>query len=739
MIPPRASLPKLLAVGLLWLSACESPSGPGAPTAVQPLSGSGQRVAAGAALAEPLVVRVTGSGGRPVPGVSVTWTAGPDAGIVTPLAAETDADGRASATWTVGTTVGERSVTAAVAGLAPATFTATVVPGAPATMIALIGNGQFGRVGELLTEQLTVQVTDEHGNPVPDAEVRWEVTAGGGSATPAASRTSATGTASTRWTLGTLVGRQNLTASVGAVSAPFVAVANFSPTLSVVSPAPSGSGGERRVDDPFPLVVFATSGREVVRVTATIAGRATSLASTADGSGRWQGSVSVAGLARGPAELTLASTDAGGTVQTVTVPVFVDRRPVLTVTAPLFGAVARPSVRLVASCQDDDPGGCIVRVRTQTFPGTSGGTQLAEARNQLDATVTLPLGTSYLLFMAVDSAGQTAGENRTIHSEDSPRWTEVASAGWMAWQVGADRILFADSTATSMALRVRSRATGAETVLFQQAGRKLRQGFLTPRGAIFVSVAPNNDPLQERVLEVRDGTVLDLGRVSQTSLRVVGRWAIWYDGARLVRRDLETGTSLQVTDAAAADLAANGDVVYGTSPGYEIFRFRNGTSTQLTRDDDAVLWNVSPVTDGINVLYNKRTPCCTAQTSQVALFGASGEVLLTPRTASVVDYQANGGWAAYLEPGPTGVPQVWLRSPAGAETQVTTAGSASRLQLLGPNGELVFTTGNRRYAALPGRAPVDIGLAWGEYTQRVFWVNGELYAVLGRSAFRIQL
>lgn len=74
------------------------------------------------------------------------------------------------------------------------------------------GNGQTGEVSERLAERLRVIVTrgDE---PAPDVEVEW-ATGGGGSFTPASSRTDDLGIATTFWTLGPTAGPQSAQATV---------------------------------------------------------------------------------------------------------------------------------------------------------------------------------------------------------------------------------------------------------------------------------------------------------------------------------------------------------------------------------------------------------------------------------------------------------------------------------------------------------------------------------------------
>lgn len=79
-------------------------------------------------------VLVVDSDNKPVPGVTVTFAAGPDAGSVSVAAAVTDLKGVATpGVWTLGTTFGTRNLVATSAGLDAITFVAKVI--APAAGI----------------------------------------------------------------------------------------------------------------------------------------------------------------------------------------------------------------------------------------------------------------------------------------------------------------------------------------------------------------------------------------------------------------------------------------------------------------------------------------------------------------------------------------------------------------------------------------------------------------------------
>jgi hypothetical protein len=89
-------------------------------------SGNSQRGTPSTALPAPLEVSVTGPGGEPIAGVNVNWVVTVGAGTLSATNTITDADGRASVNWTLGSKVGSQYVEAIVVTVAsPALFSAT--------------------------------------------------------------------------------------------------------------------------------------------------------------------------------------------------------------------------------------------------------------------------------------------------------------------------------------------------------------------------------------------------------------------------------------------------------------------------------------------------------------------------------------------------------------------------------------------------------------------------------------
>jgi hypothetical protein len=88
----------------------------------------------------------------------------------------------------------------------------------PAKIDAISDLIRSGTVGSTVTTGLVVKVTDASGRPVQGASVAFAVTLGNGTTNPRVAVTDANGQAVSTWTLGTIVGPNEVTASVDGVA-----------------------------------------------------------------------------------------------------------------------------------------------------------------------------------------------------------------------------------------------------------------------------------------------------------------------------------------------------------------------------------------------------------------------------------------------------------------------------------------------------------------------------------------
>lgn len=243
------------------------------------------------ALAAPLVVGLTDAGGRPAAGKTVVFRVTSDDGALAAggkagrsLAVDTDSQGRAAVSWTLGerTGLGKNRVRATAAGFAgEALFTASAQPGAADRLQLDTGNNQTGVAGRPLPRPFVVVATDAALNPIAGAPVTFLVTKGNGSLggpgqTAVHAVTGEEGRASIFLTLGTDEGTDNnvVAATLDGV-ADAAAIFYASGQVAGAPEATTVSGVVLdNVDQPVPGVTLRIPG--------------TSLATQSDASGRFR-------------------------------------------------------------------------------------------------------------------------------------------------------------------------------------------------------------------------------------------------------------------------------------------------------------------------------------------------------------------------------------------------------------------------------------------------------------------
>lgn len=110
----------------------------------------------------------------------------------------------------------------AVTAIIACTGTEPIAPSSvPAAHVAGVTDlNRNAVVGTAFPNGIVVQVTDSSGRPVPNATVAFTVTLGNGTISPRIAVTDANGQARTTWTLGTIVGPNEVTATVAGVAQP---------------------------------------------------------------------------------------------------------------------------------------------------------------------------------------------------------------------------------------------------------------------------------------------------------------------------------------------------------------------------------------------------------------------------------------------------------------------------------------------------------------------------------------
>jgi adhesin/invasin len=180
-------------------------------------AGDTQSGTVGQALPEAVVVRALDRLNNPVVGTSVSFAVASGGGSVSPASGTTNARGRASTTWALGTSaaVAQQLDATHADGAPAASFSATANAAAPGSAEKIQGDAQTGPAALALPDSIVVRVVDAFGNPVAGQTVGFAVTAGGGSVSPGSADSDADGRAATQWTVGPGLGANTLQATVG--------------------------------------------------------------------------------------------------------------------------------------------------------------------------------------------------------------------------------------------------------------------------------------------------------------------------------------------------------------------------------------------------------------------------------------------------------------------------------------------------------------------------------------------
>lgn len=349
------------------------------------------------------------------------------------------------------------------------------------------------------------------------------------------------------------------------------------------------------------------------------------------------------------------------------------------------------------------------------------------------------------------AAPSTAGEAAYLN----PDLVAVDRVPGTILDVSDRYILFRDGSASPPRLRMKDRASGGVTELPAAPERRHDRGWLIPGGALFSALGET--VLTERFYEWSNGRGLtDLGPLtSATSPAVAGAFVIWNDASTLYRRNVTTGETVTVATGAGNvnnDVEPGGDVVYWTSRTYQVHRFRDGVTEQLTHDPDR--WNTYPVTDGTNVVYRKSRPvgCCSDQ-FVFWLYDGHEEIPLSPPTDYTPDppaqYDVAGGWTAFTQWSEGPLAQVWLRDPEGAIRQVSDLlgplSRITRIHGLSPSGQVVYSLDGTVYLGVPGRPPVRLAAGVGDWAagraddlpNRVVALNGTWLVAIDGTLYRL--
>ncbi|MEM7282038.1 MAG: hypothetical protein AAF438_10470, partial [Pseudomonadota bacterium] len=480
--------------------------------------------------------------------------------------------------------------------------------------------------------------------------------------------------------------------------------------------------------DEIEVIGNIISTAEIESVIATVADRSVELFYIG---GRFVGTLSLNGLGDGTYVIQVVATDVLGRISQSTSDAFeYNARPILTLSEPIERDVARPNIRVVASCTDagaSDPaiivsaGGDILT----TLVGTS-----VDQVFDLSAL----LGTETNVSVTCDDGFHTLSKTRKVFVDTSPAYLVADTVPGEIVDFDDSRILFLTGESEE-ALHLFDRTTGTTTEVFSVQNSQSYSAYnarLIPQGVLF-TVRPDGT-FQQILYEWRGGVLEELDLASRNPfLRAVeGDFALVTfgdsTGVTTWRRQLSTQQNIQIGDddtrgwALAPD--GSGKVVVEFSDN-RLYAFENGTLTQL--NDSTNTEPGSGETDGTNYYY-------TIYPNLIVNDGVQEQTIARATGIYLPRISTDAGRASFTRLDAGGVFQTWIRDAVGNENIISFFGSDSSVGPTSDSNEVVFRNSSRYFYGTPTTV-LDIGAALGW----IRWSNGTFNLVMGTHLFTIDI
>ena len=519
--------------------------------------------------------------------------------------------------------------------------------------------------------------------------------------------------------------------------------------------------------------VYVTSSFEVASVIASVGSASGPLAAVPFQPGDWTGTIDISAVPRGSAMLTVSVTDVFAATGSASIQVFHSNEPKVQLLAPLEGTLARPSVHVSTTCEDDDVPTC-AGFQTVVSNSHQGGSVLATGTGAIDLDVSLAGYDGHevsLWVTTTDSDGQRGSATALVVAEMSPAISPVYTVTGKIVGFDSRRIVHVHDAQTFL----HDRQSGQDTLIEPVVARSAA---LSESGVVTYIVEPFPLPSvrQFPIHEWRNGVVTTLGGAnSDQSLVVSGSFAAY----PYIFRNGDTGMTWGMGGSShngtpAYDVLAGGVGFFEENQNLYRITFAINKLERLysdgfrevsrTQDYDAgssgITLGALPMYDGTNLAYiarhiplsygcfdaiTLRTPTATEGLIPESLARQPPDCM-EPRTR----YALAGGWAAYSVKNPSnGIYQIWLRAPDGSRKNVLPSQELGLIDSLAENGEAMLAAGGithhnipyrmwfprngaRRFFSTFNSAPIEVGSATG-FSRRL---QDGWYIAMGRTLFR---
>ncbi len=410
---------------------------------------------------------------------------------------------------------------------------------------------------------------------------------------------------------------------------------------------------------------------------------------------------------------------------------FVDAPPVISLASPRPLEAVSSQVTVSATCTDDGPGGCSMRVMREGHLLYAGPRGASSVETMIDLSEHDGSKVE-LVVEAWDDRHQGSSRTVAVLVEASPKLVPHAIAKGQVCDVDLERILYqaADGTLVEHRLSDDSERRLPTPDDHDYGTPVCGESFLAPGGAVIRTPSWahwSNDGATE--------TWWALG------LEHAGDRVLTVDGAgALVVRNLAQGVEETVVMAGAPPIghavAEDGTVAYQLSPGQELFvRVPGQAPESIGAVPDVPL----PRIRGNHIIFRVKTG---ATESKLSLWDGATTIDLTAPNSSWIgsvvplagaDYDARGDFVVFARPDALGARQLWLRDLAGSETIVTPEGGATDILGIGSNGHVSYRKADAIYLWSLAQGGMRIGSDAG----RVLWSGADMFVVYGQDVFRV--
>lgn len=484
---------------------------------------------------------------------------------------------------------------------------------------------------------------------------------------------------------------------------------------------------------------------DVASVVVDLADRSAPLAATGHSGGvlSYCGDVDLADVPSGPQLLTFRVRDVKANQATALRGFVINQAPVGAVLEPLSESVVGNTVRIHLRCTDVDSGACAAHASLKSsLTGTA--IDLGDFGDELDQTADVAGMAGKTVFIQSTGAGISSPQWPYFHVEPSARLGVAQEAEGRILDADATRLLVGldpysrgvlETADTWRRLVVVNRADGGQPVIplpdgakVNAAGARLLEGGVAYR----VTTPDSNTPT---LYWWSGATPLALAQVNESRLSGAGHFVAWSDGSAVRLFDASSGAVRDVAANAFTDLQldAQGTLIYIERGTYAVQRYHAGVTTTLYQKD-AKFTGPARI-DGENTLLIEfdRVGSTNQRLLLIDATGTATEVAPDSADSPIGGgYDMRGGWIAFHRTGPSGVAQIWRRSPVGELSQVTFFGDSSAIEGIDAAGGVMLIRGGsrdgKRYFGAVGKELVEISYPHGATRQ----IEGSWKLLLGR-------